>query len=315
MKAIDAELARHWSAATLAAVRQDDPLAFGIERLRAAPGTYAHDLADLEAALPPDRTHAVSRGQAEAGGRRTGPTPGSLRRRRGAPGLHVASQRHWGRRDKQALAGCLRALEKVDDDVAAALEAERDARRQLEAEKAAQRERAEAVEAVAPQRQELIQALAELDAALDDTRATRVAAMAAEPVAPPPWWRCRPGPGRPTPERQAWCGLAYRVESYRDRHPEALGHEASGGVAAAIGPRPADRWHRAPEWDHLAGELAHGVALVATAGELAKPREPVLESEASSWLELVNRAGQVLEAQTLASERGISRDHGMELGL
>ncbi len=171
------------------------------------------------------------------------------------------------------------------------------------------------MEAVAPRRQELAQALGELDAALDDTRAARVAAMAAEPIAPAPLVAVLGQAPADCAGRQAWCGLAYRVESYRDRHPEALGHEASGGIAAAIGPRPADRWHRAPEWDDLAGELAHGVALVATAGELAKPRKPVLESEASSWLELVNRAGQVLEAQTLNRERGISRDYGMELGL
>ena len=43
--ALDAELDRHWAAATLGAVRQDDPLAFGTERLRAARAHYADRLA------------------------------------------------------------------------------------------------------------------------------------------------------------------------------------------------------------------------------------------------------------------------------
>ncbi len=83
---------------------------------------------------------------------------------------------------------------------------------------------------------------------------------------------------------------------------------------AAIGPRPGERWQRAPEWDDLAGQLGHGVALVAMAVEVARPGETMPDGP-QSWLELVDQAGRVLEARTPTLERGITRDHGMELGL
>ncbi len=312
--AIDAELARHWSAAALAAVRQDDPLAFGIERLRAARATYEENLARLEAALPPDQTHAVARANQELAGAEQ-----ELRQARFAVtearwGLDVASRRHCGRRDKQALTRSLQATARADDGVAAAAEVEGDARGRLDAELAAQQRRARAMDAVAPERAELTQVLGEFDAVLDDTRAARVAAIAAEPVAPGHLVAVLGEPPADSAGRQAWCGLAYRVESYRDRHPEALGHVASGDVAAAIGPRPGERWQRAPEWDALAGQLGHGVALVAMAVEVTRPGE-TMPDEPSSWLELVDQARRDLEAQTPTLARGMSREHGMEISL
>ncbi|HEV2810918.1 MAG TPA: MobF family relaxase [Acidimicrobiales bacterium] len=312
--AIDAELARHWNAATLGAVRQDDPLAFGVERLRAARTTYADDLHHLEAALPPDRTHSVTRAKQELAGAEQDLRQARFAAAEARRDFDIASQRHWGRRDKQALAQCLRAAERADDAVAAAAEGERDARGRLDAELAAQQKRARATDAVAPQRAELTQVLAEIDAALDDSRAARVSAIAAEPVAPAHLVAVLGEPPANSAGGQAWCGLAYRVESYRDRHPEALGHEASAGVAAAIGPRPGERWQRAPDWDDLAGQLGHGVALVAMAVEVAGPGE-TMPDEPSSWLELVHQAGRDLEPRTPTLERGISRDHGMELSL
>ena len=311
--AINAELDRHWSTATLASVRQDDPLAFGIERLRAARATYTADLARLDNRLPSDRTQAIRQAERELAGAEQ-----DLRLARSAAtaarrDLDVASERHWGRRDKQALERCRRAVERADAAVARALAAEHDARRGLEGELAAQRERVAAMEAVAPDRAELSEALRELDAALDDTRAARVAAVAAEPLAPSHLASVLGEPPVDQAGRAAWCGLAYRVETYRDRHPEALEHAAHGGVMGAIGPRPGARWCGQPEWEDLADRLAHGADLVAMARELASPSAAL--DEASSWLEVVERAHRLLDAETVTLDRGISRDHGMELGL
>ena len=169
------------------------------------------------------------------------------------------------------------------------------------------------MEAVAPERAELTKALRELDAALDDTRAARVAAMAAEPLAPGHLAGLLGDPPTQPAGRAAWCGIAYRVESYRDRHPEALEHAVAGGVMAAIGSRPGERWCRQPEWDELADHLAHGADLVGMARGLATPGETL--DKASSWLDLVSRAGRLVEAETATFEREISRDRGMELGL
>ena len=225
--AIDAELDRHWAAATPAAAGQDDPLAFGVGALRAARAHYAGRLGTLEGAS----------GGGDAG----------------------------------------------------------DARR------------------------EVADALAELDAALDHTRADRVRALATEPprhlvdvlVTPPDG-----GPGR-----AAWCGLALGVEAYRDRHPEVLG-AGDGGVVGAIGPRPSPRWHPEPEWDGLARRLADGPAVVSVAGELGQRCE-VHSDSPLSWLAAADDARGALEAvrssprcpPELLPERGRHADRGMSLGL
>jgi hypothetical protein len=226
---IDAELDRHWAAATLAATRQDDPLAFGVGALRAARAHYAGRLGALDGAT------SASGGEA-----------GDVRR-------------------------------------------------------------------------EVADALAELDAALDHTRAARVRALATEPprhlvdvLGPPP----AGGAGR-----AAWCGLALGVEAYRDRHPEALG-PGDGGVVGAIGPRPSSRWQPEPEWDGLARRLADGPAVVSVATELGG-RCDVHADSPLSWLAAADDARGALEAvrssprcpPELLPERGRHAGRGMSLGL
>jgi conjugative relaxase-like TrwC/TraI family protein len=314
VRAIDAELARHWGMATLAAVRQDDPLAFGLERLRGARATYAHALADLDAALPPDRRRAVEhagRDLADAEHRLGQARLDAGKRRRE---LEVASQRHWGRRDKQALARAARALEVADGAVVAAGHAEGDARQRLSQERAAQQQREQAMAAVAPQRGEVTQALAELDAALDDTRGQRVAVLAGQAITPFHLVSALGDPPAEPAGRQVWCGLAYRIESYRDRHPEALGHEVTGGVVAAIGPRPADRWDRAPEWDDLAGRLADGPVLVGIAADIGPLGETAHRDDVSTWLSAVDAADEALEAHRPTVERDLTPEGGLSLG-
>lgn len=115
--------------------------------------------------------------------------------------------------------------------------------------------------------------------------------------------------------RQAWSGLAYRVESYRDRHPEALGHEAGGGVMAAIDPRPVGRWLPAREWEGLAGQLACATDLVSLAAEARAPGGTALLGDVSSWLERVDHAGAAVAARDAAAvDRGLSLNDGLGLG-
>ncbi|HEX2701263.1 MAG TPA: hypothetical protein VHM89_13770, partial [Acidimicrobiales bacterium] len=313
VRAINAELDRHWSTATLAAVRQDDPLAFGVERLRAARATYAANLARLDHGLPSDRTRAIGQAERKVAGAEQELRHARLAATAARRDLDVAFERHWGRRDKQALERCRRAVERAEAAVVTAVDAGHGARRGLEGELAAQRKRAAAVEAVAPQRGELCEALGELDAALDDTRAARVAAMATQPLAPTHLAGVLGEAPEDPAGRAAWCGLAYRVEAYRDRHSDVVEHAAHGRVPAAIGPRPGEQWCREPEWDDLAERLAHGVEVVATASALAPPIGTLDQS--SSWLELVDRAGRLLESEAVTLERGIRPDHGMGLGL
>ena len=168
--------------------------------------------------------------------------------------------------------------------------------------------------AVAPERAEVAQALAEIDAALDDTRAQRVAALAREPIAPAHLVSVLGDPPAHPAGRQVWCGLAYGIESYRDRHPEALGHEAHGGAMAAIGPRPGQRWDLAPEWDDMAERITDGPALVGIAADIGLRGDTVHQAEVSTWLSAVDAAGEALEAQGPRVEHGLTPDHGFSLG-
>ncbi len=234
--ALDAELDRHWAAATLGAVRQDDPLAFGVERLRAARAYYAARLAARD-------------GQAET--------------------LGVA-------------------VERGGDE----------------------------------QRRVAADAVAELDAALDHTRAARVRALASAGDAP-----CHlvavlgeaPAGGS---GRAAWCGLALQVEAYRDRHPDSFSLDDYSDVVTAIGPRPTPRWRPDAEWDGLARRLADAPAVVAVAAELGD--QPGVEPDSPlAWLALVDDARGALDAvrssplcpPALQPERDLRADRGMSLGL
>ncbi len=168
--------------------------------------------------------------------------------------------------------------------------------------------------AVAPERAEAVQALADIDAALDDTRGQRVAALAREPIAPAHLALVLGNPPADPAGRQVWCGLAYGIESYRDRHPEALGHEAHGGAVAAIGPRPGQRWDLAPEWDDVAGRIADAPALVGIATDIGLRGHRVHQADVSTWLSAVDAAGEALEAHRPSAEHGLTPDHGLSLG-
>ncbi len=62
---LDDTLAHHWADIVLRVVRADDPLAFGVQRLRHARTTYILDHQRLLDALPPDRHRAIARAQAD----------------------------------------------------------------------------------------------------------------------------------------------------------------------------------------------------------------------------------------------------------
>ncbi len=310
--AIDAELNRHWATATLAAVRQDDPLAFGIERLRAARATYAADLDAYRASLPPDSTGIAAEAKRQLAAREQDLREARYgvedRRRQ----LAMASERHFGRRDKGGVVAARSALQRAEDAAASAVDAERVARLRLDDALSNERRRTKALADTEPQRVELTEAVAEFDAALDDTRAARVADLAAEAIVPAHLVAVLGEPPTDPGARQAWSGLAGRIESYRDRHPEAFGHEGDGDVMAAIGPRQVERWMSDPEWDDLAGQLRHGRAVVAAASELAGAMGVGPgQAEALSWSEVLDQAVALAQAHSRMAQRGLERDGGL----
>src|SRR4029079_19735333 len=101
---IDDELAHHWARATLSAVREDDPLAFGIDALRRTRATYADDFQAVLRRVPRDRSGALH--QAEAGATRADEMLRFADRQlsRLMQQWNEAHQRQWGRRNKVAIA-------------------------------------------------------------------------------------------------------------------------------------------------------------------------------------------------------------------
>jgi hypothetical protein len=83
------------------------------------------------------------------------------------------------------------------------------------------------------------------------------------------------GPPSSVAGRQAWCALAYEIETYRDHHSNAIGHEHEQGARAAIGPSPSSLSDRM-SWDHLTRRIADGAGIVAVADALPVEEQPGL---------------------------------------
>ena len=214
---IQAELDHHRASVTLGAVRQGDPLAFGIDRLRGARATYAGALSAIEAALPVNRSRELARAKARVASDRRALGDARARRDEAEQGLAVAQERHWGRKDKTAIRSATARLDHAEGVVKAAEHSLTSSVKDLGAERALAKERDAAVAAAAPERTRLASVVQEIDMALDATRPERVVAIAAgldptEPVveALGPLPEARGG-------QRVWCGLASEIERDRDQ--------------------------------------------------------------------------------------------------
>ncbi len=184
---IQAELDHHRASVILGAVRQGDPLAFGINRLRSARATYVDDLSAIEAALPPDRSRELALAKARVASGRRALGDARVRRDEAEQALAVAQERHWGRKDKTAIRSATARLDHTAGVMRSATHSLARDVKDLAAERALAKERDAAVAAVAPERARLESVVRELDLALDTTRPERVVAIAiglenAEPI-------------------------------------------------------------------------------------------------------------------------------------
>jgi hypothetical protein len=293
--AIDDELARHWAPVVLAAVRQDDPLAFGLDRLRAARVTYGTQLGRLVRSLPPDRADALERSQLAAARARGAVAEARAAATEATAAHDDARRRHWGRRDRDAIEAAARRSEQAEVRLSAAIDHESNSRSVVKLEAAAQRARVQALRNNRTVLADLEQAFADVDMALDHLRADRVVEMASghEPrthvvaiVGEPP---------SSVAGRQAWCALAYEIETYRDHHPDAVGHEHEQGVHAAIGPTFSSLGDRAT-WDHLARRIADGAGIIAVADGLPYGDQPDRLGGPERWNERLNHAFEARDA-------------------
>ncbi|HUP86737.1 MAG TPA: MobF family relaxase [Acidimicrobiales bacterium] len=303
---IDRQLDEHWARAVVAATRQGDPLAFGVDRLRRARRTTTADLRFLEAGLPPDQRDRLARAEAEVAHRQTN-LAHARRTLTDAEGqVQAASQRRWGRRDNDALARAEVRYSAARNLVAQAAEAVDAARSDMEGHRQAVERYLEAVERTAPERQQLERDARELANALAETRPERVVAAAhGDPAGEHLEIALGPAPSDPA-RRVMWCAIANEIEAHRDRTNHA-DHVGTGRLSSLLGARPT---YTTKEWDRVAGLVKDAPALLDSATTIGRSAIDNIEDQ-RLWRETLERNVKAIDARRAVLE---PPGRGMELG-
>lgn len=308
---IDDTLAHHWADVTLRAVRADDPLAFGVERLRHARHTYRDDLQHINASLPPDRTDHLARAEADLRHHQANLDHHQRTVQRAQGDLDQAHQRRWGRRDQPAIDRAEAALTLADAAMQRTAENVAQDKARVERERAAVCAYQAAIEDTAADRGRIRSALADIDHALDDTRPQRVRAAGADPTSALSTV-IGPRPEHPA-GRATWSAIAERIETWRDHTPPGDRQTTAGNetrqIDQLLGPRP--RYGEAREWDRLANLVDRSEQLIAHAVENDRVLSPLALDEPARWqaiLELIEQAARIE-----APQRHVEHGHGIEL--
>lgn len=214
---IRTELRHHWAGAVLAVLREGDPLAFGIDRLRGARATYAADLRAMTDALPPDRSPHLRRARADLAKAERALVGAQAALTDAEDACRSAGQRRWGRRDPELLTATSARLDRARDGVGDAEDQLSRCRQAVADEGRAIDDRQSALEATDSERRRLEAAVKQLDDALDHTRPQRVLEMARGPKTPDHLQNAL-GPLPPSRGgRAVWLALAEGIEADADR--------------------------------------------------------------------------------------------------
>jgi conjugative relaxase-like TrwC/TraI family protein len=213
------QLDLHWAEVVTSCVRADDPLAFGIDKLRHARTTTTAGLDRLDAAIPADRITEWEQTRRQL--------PDILRARHDAErqlterqaALQRAGRRHWGRHDREAMAAAQALVDVAWQSAEQSKTAEQDLRDRLDAISHYQDQRHQAITDSAPARRALETSLTQLDSALDHTRPDRVRVLADE-LESDLVERLGPAPSSPA-GRAVWCHHALAIEAVLDRNDSA----------------------------------------------------------------------------------------------
>ena len=257
------QLDHHWAEVVAACVQADDPLAYGVDKLRHARATTAEDLRHLDAGVPVDRAaeRDDARRQLADALRARQQAEGALGTARAA--FDESGRRRWGRKHQEevarAKAGVVFAAQRLERVAAA----EGELQERFASLARHQQERQRATAAAEAGRNQLKATLAQFDAALDHTRADRVRALADDP---PAYLLERLGPV-PTSSagRAVWCHHALGTEAVLDS--EALG---------------ATPTRQSPVMARARLEVAIADRLLHSNADLADP---------ATWAELAGQAG------------------------
>jgi conjugative relaxase-like TrwC/TraI family protein len=262
------QLDHQWAQIVAACVQADDPLAYGIDKLRHARATIESDRGAIDAATPEDRADLWRQARLEL--------PEVIKERRHAESrladsqqhLADASKRRWGRHDQDAITAATAKSATAEQWLRQATTAEHELRRHLADLGEHQQRREHHIADVAGERKESNTSLAQIDAALDRTRPDRVAALADNP---PEYLLARIGPPPQTAAGQAvWCHHALDIEATLDRN--------GGRSPAQAG------W--SPQIDRARHQITVADRVLQAGSDQPGPSE---------WAELAERAGAVLD--------------------
>ena len=269
------QLDHHWAEVVAACVGADDPLAYGIDKLRHARSTLDDARRAIDAAVPEDRAdqwHQAGRQLAQVVSQRH---HAEELLAQSQARLQDAGRRRWGRPDHQAVVAAQAAACRRGSQAQQAASAERDLRERLAALAEHQQQRQDRIAAAAAERQQLDVILAQVDAALDHTRPDRVRALADDP---PGHLVDRIGPPPGTPAgRAVWCHHALDIEAALDRNDGAS--------------PPWTGW--SPQTDLARRQIAIADRVLQAGNDRSGPTE---------WAELAQQAGIVFD-QVLRAER------------
>jgi conjugative relaxase-like TrwC/TraI family protein len=261
------QLDHHWAEVVSACVVADEPLAYGIDKLRRARTTIESDRQDIDAGIPDDRADQWRQARWQL--------PELIRQRHQAEEqlaaeqarLQDAGQRRWGRHDHDAIADAQTEVVAREQQLQEAVAAEGELRERLALLAQHQKYRQRHIAEMAPHRREVDTNLARIDAALDCTRPDRVAALAENPPEHLVDW-IGPTPQSPA-GRAVWCHYALNLEAARDRND---GHNPPWAG-------------RGPEANQARYQMAIADRVLQAGNDRSGPSE---------WAELANNAAAVL---------------------
>jgi hypothetical protein len=265
------QLDHHWAEVVVACLRADDPLVYGIGKLRLARTIVDADRRVIDAGIPDDRTDEWQEARSQLAG--------VVKQRHqveelvaaGQARLEEAGRRRWGRRDHEAVADAQAQLAAGERQVRQAVGTERELRERVGALAEHQLQRRWHIAHISAQRKELDATLAQVDAALDRTRPDRVAAFADDP---PDYLVAPIGPVPDTRAgRAGWCHDALDIEAAVDRN--------EGRIPAWSG------WSQ--QTDRASHEIAVADRVLEASSDRADPIEWQLARQAGIVLEQVRR--------------------------
>jgi hypothetical protein len=215
--ALRSRLDHHWADVVASCVRADDPLAYGIDKLRHARRTVAGDLCDIEASIPVDRDREQARTRRELVAAAIARRDAQHRLDDAVRRAEQAGQRRWGRRDHAAVIRAGHEVSTQERRLQDAVEAETAVKERFVELGELQQQRCHALAETHHRSVELTGALSDIDASGESTRPERVRVLA-EQHADHLIRVLGPVPDTPA-DREAWCHLAGKIETHLDRHP------------------------------------------------------------------------------------------------